>query len=46
MTFTVKLVANGWVVELWRDRVKREEHVFLTRGELLAFLADIVEEAH
>lgn len=44
MTFTVKRAVNGWTVELWRDRAKVEEHVFVTREALFEFLGQLVAE--
>jgi hypothetical protein len=46
MTFTVKRVVNGWVVEIWRGRTEHKEHVFADRAALLEFIGDLVGEEH
>ena len=44
MTFTVRVAANGWCVELFRGRTERVEHVFVDRGELLRFIETLLDD--
>lgn len=44
MTFTVNVVANGYSVEIWRNRVDRTVHVFVDRYALMEFLHNLLDQ--
>lgn len=45
MAINIRHVANGWIVEVWREKTKREEHVFADTADMLAFVMQVTNEA-
>lgn len=45
MAINVRRTANGWLVEIWRDRkAPREEFVFRDTDEMLDFVRELVAQ--
>lgn len=42
MSFVVTQCQNGWMVEVWRDRYRKEVHVFVSKADVFVFLGDLM----
>lgn len=42
LAINIRTVANGWLVEIWRGRNPKEEHVFVDNDEAVRFVEQLM----
>lgn len=42
LAINIRNCANGWLVEIWRGRNPKEEHVFVDMDTALAFVEQVM----
>lgn len=44
LAINIRTVANGWLVEIWRGKNPKEEHVFIDGESARAFVQNLIGE--